>query len=236
MLRWILGFLLLATSLAGAQTALAEDARWRINNIPLDMPLEEEFNGEFLEGIYQEKLADRLIASVLNEWPSYWIRSTLKLGKLTPDDAQPGAEFDPKHERMEIYFSSEADGRRAFWIRSRKPMDAPADAEGIAKAMAMIEAGFGKPDHVVTEPDRPGDAILVIADPAAKAALPANLALTPQQYADFWHMDLQERARILGPDFRGAVILLIAFQGKLQAMQSELIDMKRAQTVFNLGN
>ena len=235
MLRWILGSLLLALSLAGAP-ALAEEARWRINNIPLDMPLEEEFNGEFLEGIYQEKLADRLISSVLNEWPSYWIHSTLKIGKLTPDDAQQGAELDPKHERMEIYFSSKADGRRAFWIRSRKPMDTPADAEGIAKAMAMIEAGFGKPDHVITQADRPGDAILVIADPAAKAVLPATLTLTPQQYADFWHMDLQERARILGPDFRGAVILLIAFQGKLQAMQSELIDMKRAQSVFNLGN
>jgi hypothetical protein len=39
----------------------------------------------------------------------------------------------------------------------------------------------------------------------------------------------------LGADFRGAIVLLIAFQGKLQAMQVELLDLKRAQTVFNLG-
>lgn len=236
-------FLALTMTCALASTAAAETARWRINNIPLDMPLEEELNGEFLEGIYQEQLADRLISSVLNEWPSYHIQSTLKTSKLAPADAVPGAERDLKHEQMELYFSSAADHRRIFWIRSRKPMDAPADAEGMAKTLALIEASFGKPDRIVTQADQPGDAILLIVDPslpaaeqqAIKSALPDPLILSHSDYMDFWSMDLQARAKILGPNFRGAVVMLVAFQGNLQAMQVELLDLKRAQTVFNLA-
>ncbi|WP_374655274.1 hypothetical protein [Dongia sp.] len=232
--RWIIACLMMTMGAAAAQEPPIQASAWRINNIPLDMPLEAEFNGEFLEGIYQEKLADRLIGSVLNEWPSYHIATTLKIGKLTAQDAQEGAELDPVHERMEIYFSSRADGRRAFWIRSRKPMDAPADAAGTAETLAMIEANFGKPTRIVTRRERPGDAIVIVADPAAKARLPDPLVLSDADYLDFWSMDLQDRARILGPDFRGAIVLLIAFQGRLQAMQTELIDLGRAQTVFEL--
>ena len=237
--------LALMLSCALVWPAAAETARWRINNIPLDMPLDDELDGEFLEGIYQEKLMDRLISSVLNEWPSYHINSTLKVGKgkVTQKDSAPGADTDPKNEQMELYFSSAADGHRIFWIRSRKPMNAPADAEGTAKTMALVESSFGKPDRVITEAERPGDAILIMVDPLLpadeqqkiKAALPDPLTLDHNDYVEFWSMDLQRRAKVLGPNFRGAIVLLIAFQGKLQSMQVELLDLKRAQTVFNLG-
>ncbi len=238
--------ILMALTLIVAQTgiALADSGRWRINNIPLDMPLEDELDGEFLEGIYQEKLGDRLISSVLNEWPSYHIDTTLKVGqgKVTKKDAVPGAELDPQNEQMELYFSSAADGRKAFWIRSRKPMNAPADADGTAKSLALVEQTFAKPDRIITDPEMPGNAILVIVDrglPAdaqekIRAGLPDPLTLAHEDYVSFWSMDLQARAKILGPNFRGAIVELIAFQGKLQAMQTELLDLNRAQTVFKL--
>lgn len=243
MLRIVLAALLLA-----AQTtyAAAETGRLRINNIPLDMPLNDELDGEFLEGIYQEKLNDRLISSVLNEWPVYHIDSTLKAGKgkLTKKDSAPGAALDPKNEQMQLFFSSAADQRKIYWIRTRKPMDAPADAEGTAKSLSLIESSFGKPDRIITDAEMPGDAIIIIVDPqlpadqaqAIKAALPDPMTLSHDDYMSFWSMDLQSRARILGPNFRGAIVQLFAFNGRVESMQSELLDLKRAQTVLNLSN
>ncbi|MBI2256377.1 MAG: hypothetical protein HYU58_17270 [Proteobacteria bacterium] len=240
--------IVLATLLLAAQTGLAaaDNGRLKINNIPLDMPLNDELDGEYLEGIYQEKLMDKLISSVLNEWPVYHIDSTLKAGKgkVSKKDSVPGAEADPKNEQMQLYFSSAADQRRIYWIRSRKPMNAPADADGTAKSLAMIETSFGKPDRIVTDAEMPGDAIIIIVDPqlpadqaqAIKAALPDPMVLSHDDYMTFWSMDLQARARILGPNFRGAIVQLFAFKGRLESMQSELLDLKRAQTVLNLGN
>lgn len=240
--------IVLATLLLAAQTtfAIADTGRLRINNIPLDMPLDDELDGEFLEGIYQEKLMDRLISSVLNEWPIYHIDSTLKVGKgkLTKKDSAPGAALDPKNEQMQLYFSSAADQRKVFWIRTRKPMDAAADADGTAKSLAMIETSFGKPDRIITDAEMPGDAIIIIVDPqlpadqaqAIKAALPDPLTLSHEDYMSFWSMDLQARAKILGPNFRGAIVQLFAFKGRLESMQTELLDLKRAQTVLNLSN
>jgi hypothetical protein len=243
MLRIVLAALLLA-----AQTtyAVADAGRLKINNIPLDMPLEDELDGESLEGIYQEKLNDRLISSVLNEWPVYHIDSTLKAGKgkLTKKDSAAGAALDPKNEQMQLYFSSAADQRKIYWIRTRKPMNAPADADGTAKSLAMIEASFGKPDRIITDAELPGDAIIIIVDPqlpadqaqAIKAALPDPMTLSHDDYLSFWSMDLQARAKILGPNFRGAIVQLFAFNGRVESMQSELLDLKRAQTVLNLSN
>jgi len=248
MRRIILATLLLAAqaTFALATPVLADMGRLKINNIPLDMPLNDELDGEYLEGIYQEKLMDRLISSVLNEWPIYHIDSTLKVGKgkVTKKDSVAGAELDPKNEQMQIYFSSAADQRRAYWIRSRKPMDAAADAEGTAKSLALIESSFGKPDRVITDAEMPGDAIVIIVDPqlpadqaqAIKAALPDPMTLSHEDYMSFWSMDLQARAKILGPNFRGAIVQLFAFQGRVQSMQSELLDLTRAQTVLNLSN
>ncbi|MDY0872358.1 hypothetical protein [Dongia rigui] len=239
--------IVLATLLLAAQTtyAVAETGRLKINNIPLDMPLNEELDGEYLEGIYQEKLNDRLITSVLNEWPIYHIDSTLKVGKgkVTKKDSVAGADTDPKNEQMQLYFSSAADQRRIFWIRTRKPMNAPADADGTAKSLAMIESSFGKPDRVITDAEMPGDAIVIIVDPqlpadqaqAIKAALPDPMTLSHDDYMSFWSMDLQARAKILGPNFRGAIVLLVAFKERLELMQTELLDLKRAQTVLNLN-
>ncbi|MBK8160020.1 MAG: hypothetical protein IPK59_15045 [Rhodospirillaceae bacterium] len=242
-----LACLLIALCIASNVPAHADDGatRWRINNIPLDMPLDDALNGEFLEGIYQEKLHDRLMYSVLTEWPSYHIHSTLKVGgKLAEGDANQAVESDSRHEQMDLYFSSAADQHRLFWIRTRKPLEGAADETGIAQVMQMVEGSFGKPDRIVTAADWPGNAILIMVDPALGsaeraailAALPDPLALDHEDFLDFWSMDLQRRAKILGSNFRGAIVMLTAFQGRLQGLQSELLDLGRAQTVFNLAH
>lgn len=235
-------FVLLALLAFGATPALSQDSPrpWRINNIPLDMPVVDALNGEYLEGIYQEKLMDRLISSVLNEWPSYSIHSVLKSkGKVSSADKAD----DPGNERMELYFSSAGDGRRLFWIRASRPLDGADGTEGIAHALTMIEQGFAKPDRVITDPDWPGSAILIMVDrglpPAEqdrlRAALKDPLVLSDAEFSDFWAMDLQQRAHILGPGFRGAIAILNAYQGQLRSLQLELLDLNRARTVFNLG-
>lgn len=230
-----------------ARGTLAQDTGpqpWRINNIPLDMPMDEELNGEFLEGIYQEKLMDRLISSVLNEWPIYHIHSTLKAkkGKLTKADSKAGADTDPENDQMDLYFSSAADQRRVFWIRSHRPLSGNADADGMANMLKLTEGNFGKPDRVVSDAEMPGNVILVMVDPAIaadeqarlKAALPDPLTLSHDDFVDFWAMDLQSRAKILGRDFRGALVMINSFQGKFTGLQTELLDLKRAQTVLVL--
>jgi hypothetical protein len=238
--RWLcLLALLLCAGPAAAQETSAQEvgAPWRINNIPLDIPLEGELGGEYLEGIYQEKLMDRLQSSVLNEWPSYHIHSTLKIDRSKLAKSNPATE-----EAMDLYFSSATDAHRLFWIRTHKPMSAPADAAGIAAVIAMIENNFAKVDRVITDAAMPGNAILLIVDAHLPpdeqarmlAGLPEPFILSHDDFTEFWAMDLQSRARVLGRDFRGAIVLLNSYNGQLQSMQTELLDLKRAQLVFVL--
>lgn len=236
--------ILLAVLLAGAAQAQegspAPAQSWRINNIPLDMPLEEDLNGEYLEGVYQEKLGDRLIDSVGIPWPSYRIQSTLKggSGRVAAADSAD----DAGNERMELHFSSKADGARIFWIRTSRPVAGAGNTEAIAHTIGMIEKGFAKADRIVTDEQSPGSAILVIIDTALpadeqarlRAAIASPLKLGHADFAGFWAMDLQQRARVLGRDFRGGIAILNAWDGDLKSVQLELLDLRRAQTVFRL--
>lgn len=215
-----------AALLAGRGAPALAAERWRIEDIPLDMPLDADLDGEYLEGIYQEKIgAERLVDSVLNEWPIYHMQSTLK-----------------GERKLELYFSSAADGRRIFWIRENRPLTGKNDPKTVDLAVQQVEAAFAPADRVIADPAGGGSVILLIADKALPpdsqkamlAPIPNPLVLTADQFSRFWLMDLQERATLLGPDFRGAVVMLNVFQGKLTNTQAELIDLRRAQTVLNL--
>lgn len=209
---------------AGLGRAQAGD-RWRIENIPLDMPLEADLDGEYLEGIFQEKIGDRLQEGLLTEWPIQHGDYTLK-----------------GERKLELYFSSAADGRRVFWIRENRPLNSPNDPTSVDLAVKQAEAAYAPADRTIADPDGGGSVILLIADnglpPDSRTAMldsiPNPLKLTSDQFSRFWAMDLQERATILGPDFRGAVVMINVFQGKLTNLQAELIDLHRAQTVLNL--
>lgn len=221
MKRLLLG---IAAWIAAMQLALAEEPRQRVMNIPLDMPLDAPLDGEYLEGIYQEKLSDVLRDSVLVESPIPHIES-----RFTDNRA------------LQLWFSSAEDGRRVFWARLSQSLEGrelrPQDA------LANFEATFGKPDRVAEVKGELGSFwILLKLDPRLPEArratilkqLDASFTPTPAQIADFGLADLRSRAKLLTPDYRGAVLFLTAFKDKVGSMQTDLIDMVRAQTVLNL--
>ncbi|HWA48035.1 MAG TPA: hypothetical protein VG742_07165 [Dongiaceae bacterium] len=219
--------LLAAIALLGAAHLVwAEEPRQRLMNIPLDMPLEEELDGEFLEGIYQEKLLPELKDSVLIETPIQHIES-----HFTDDRA------------LELWFSSREDGRRVFWAHLTQSF-----AEGKESkpetALANFEAIFGKPDVMrESKSDISGSWILIKIDPrlsderraTIQRQLDASFNPTPDQIGGFSFLDMRDRIALLGPDFRGAIFSFSAFKGKVGAQQTELLDMVRAHSVLNLA-
>jgi hypothetical protein len=221
MRRFMIGLVALV---AASHLALAEEPRQRVMNVPLDMPLDEPLDGEFLEGIYQEKLGDVLKDSVLIDAPIPHIES----------------HFTDNRD-LQLWFSSAEDGQRVFWARLAQSFEGkdlkPADA------LANFEATFGKPDKIAEVKGELGSYwILLKLDPRLPEArratilrqLDASFTPTPAQIADFGLTDLRSRTKLLTPDFRGAVFFLTSFKGKVGSMQTDLIDMVRAQTVLNL--
>jgi hypothetical protein len=216
--------LALIALLVGARVVSAEEPRQRVMDIPLDMPLTEPLDGEYLEGIFQEKLGGILRDSVLIEAPIPHIASRFT-----------------ENRSLELWFSSEEDGRRVFWARLTQGF-----AHGNLKpedALANFEATFGKPDKVAElKSETSRFWILLKLDPHLPEArratilrqLNASFNPTPDQIGGFGLADMRSRARLLTPDFRGAVFFLTASRCKVGSMQTDLIDMVRAQTVLNL--
>ena len=222
MKRLVLGLVAL---LAAAGIATAEEPRQRLMNVPLDLPLDEPLDGEFLEGIYQEKLHDVLKDSVLIEAPIQHIESHFT-----------------ENRALELWFSSREDGRRVFWARLTQRFDEGKDMKP-EMALANFEATFGKPDKMVqVKGDANASWILLKLDPRLPDERRATIARqldssfnpTPDQIGDFIFTDLRDRVKLLTPDFRGAVFYMSAFKGKVGAIQTDLIDMVRAQSVLNL--
>ncbi len=214
---------LAALSIAGR--AAAEEPRQRVMDVPLDMPLEDALDGEFLEGIYEDKLHDILKDSVLVETPIQHIQS----------------RFTDKR-RLELWFSSREDGRRVFWAHLTQEFDEGKEPSP-ETALANFEATFGKPDRIAeVKNETSGSWVLLKLDPRLpeerRAAILRQLDVTfrptDDQVGDFMFMDLRDRVKLLGLDFRGAVFNVTAFKGKVGAMQTDLIDMVKAQTVLNL--
>ena len=213
--------------------------RWRILGVPLDMPESDEvaLDGQFLEGIYQGDYGTRmphnyggyihghLKDSLLPELPFYHINSTMR------DDRQ-----------LELWFSAKEDGRKTFGVEYHQTLEGKAGSKDPATAIKQAEAAFGKPDRTITSPAVPGQTILLFVDSslpkdkrdAIVARLPNSQQMAKDDIGKFSRTDLRERARILGPDFRGAIITLYGFKGKVTGIDAELLDLQRARTVFNL--
>lgn len=206
--------------------ATAETPRQRVMNIPLDMPLEAELDGEYLEGIYQEKLLPELRDSVLIEAPIAHIESSFT-----------------GNRRLELWFSSREDGRRVFWAHLTQGFEGEAQPSPEI-ALANFEAVFGKPDLMrASKGDLSGSWIALKIDPrlgderraAIQRQLEASFKPNADQIGGFTFLDMRERLKLLGPDFRGAIFSFSAFRGKVAAQQTELLDMVRAHSVLNLA-
>ena len=217
--------LALAAFILASGIAAAEEPRQRVMNVPLDMPLDEPLDGEYLEGIYQEKLNDVLKDSVLIEAPIQHIESHFT-----------------ENRALELWFSAREDGRRVFWARLTQSYGEGKQIKPEI-ALANFEATFGKPDKIAqVKGDVSASWILLKLDPRLPEErratilkqLDASFTPTPDQIGDFVFADLRDRVKLLTPDFRGAVLCMTAFKGKVGAIQTDLIDMVRAQSVLNL--
>lgn len=219
---------LIAAGAAGwsmAGVAQAEEPRQRLMDVPLDMPLEEDLDGEYLEGIYQEKLMSVLKDSVLIENPIQHIESNFT-----------------ENRKLELWFSAREDGRRVFWAHLFQGFDEGKE-QSPEVALANFQSVFGKPDIVkVDKADGRGSWVLLKLDPRLPAErrasilqrLEASFQPTPDQIGDFLFLDMRDRVKLLGQDFRGAIFYFSAFKNKVAGQNTELLDMTRANTVLNL--
>ena len=226
--------------IATASVASAGE-HWRIVSVPLDMPLSDEsdLDGQALEGLYQGDygknmphnfggyIGPNLKSSGLNQTPFYHINSTLKDGR-----------------DFELWFSSADDGRKTFGVRLNIPYSDKRN-QLVTDAIKEVETAFGKPDLEFSPPATATQKILVIADrtmekaryDAVLARLPKAEQINPKDADSFWEADLDQLARILGPDFRGVIVICNADRasGRMVSGEAQLLDLKRARTVFNLG-
>ena len=234
-------FLLLGplVSLASWSPALAADRR-RLASVPLDMPLsdQEALDNQFLEGLYQGDygksmprnlggyLGGNVKSSGLVSSPYRHIDTVLKDGR-----------------RLQLWFSSESDGRKIFGVRLDTPyIEKP--TRDYNQAISEIQSAWGKPDLELSPADAKGvQQIEIFVDhtmsgdrlAAVMARLPGADKLPPKDVNDFWDSDLRDYGRILGSRFRGAIAVVNQQNGKLVGEELLLVDMVRAATVFNLG-
>jgi hypothetical protein len=222
MKRLVVGLVAL---LSAAQMAWAEEPCQRVMDVPLDMPMDDPLDGEFLEGIYEEQLHDVLKDSVLIEAPIQHIQSHFT-----------------ENRTLELWFSSKEEGRRVFWAHLTQEFTEGKEIKP-ETALANFEATFGKPDKTAqVKGEISGSWILLKLDPRLPEErratilkqLDASFNPTPDQIGDFGLTDMRDRVKLLTPDFRGAVFVFTAFKGKVRSLQTDLIDMVRAQSVLNL--
>ncbi len=108
-----------------------------------------------------------------------------------------------------------------------------------------MQATYGKADIEFSPPASKGaQRIQVFVDrtmpkerlAAVLTRLPAADKMNAKDIDEFWRADLRGLARLLGPEFRDAIVSTGMENGKLVAQQAELVDLIRARTVFNLGD
>ena len=213
---------------------------WRLVSIPLDMPMDDQFalDGQALEGLYQGDYGTKMLqnyggyigpnlkSSDLNESPFYHIDSTLKDGRT-----------------FELWFSAAEDGRKVFGVRLNIPYS-DKRKELVLEAIKEVESAYGKPDLEFSPTSMTTQKIIVIADrtlPKEKydsvvARLPKAGRVGQKDADSFWNADLRQWVRILGPGFRGVILVLNADlkTARLVSGTAQLIDLERARTVFNL--
>jgi len=232
---FLAGLLLLSMHTAAALAA----ERWRVASVPLDMPLDdtEALDNQALEGLYQGDygrdmphnlggyLGGNVKESGLRESPFDRINTKLKDGR-----------------NLELWFSSAEDGHKTFGVHLETPwIEKP--TRDFKPALAEVQAAFGKPDLEFSPPESGNSQhVEVFVDrtmPKPRydtviARLPKAEGLSKKDANDFWRSDLRNWARLLGPDFRGAIVILGAKKNKLVNEDASLIDLMRARTVFNL--
>lgn len=139
-----------------------------------------------------------------------------------------------------MHFTNKEDGERIFWVRVNSgPLPAGARADAV---LPQLERQFGVADRLYVDAEGSGSVILLFVDKALPedqrrriaGNLPAPNAFTAEQFRTFWDMSLAERAQLLSVDFRGAIAVVNVWQGELRSLQTELLDLRGAATIYTL--
>jgi len=220
---------------AGPSFAALDDKPWRVALLPLDIPMDEALNGEFLEGIYDEHLQPFIRSSLRPDGdPLVHIET-----RLSP---RSGAKTDSEKDiTLGLWFSSQETGQRAYWLRMMQPLAASVPERTFAEkvggrfgaAAKTIRAADGAITWVVSlylAPDTPSPQ-----KGAAAAGVAKDWPADYQALADIQGRDLRGKARLLGREFRGAMVSYgVDRDGQVSASSMELVDMPLAASVLKL--
>ena len=206
-------------------TAEERPARWRLASVPLDLPMDGGLDDQALEGLYQGAygtsfpsnfggaLGGRVKDSVLVQSPFWHIETKLE-----------------GERRLQLWFSSAEDGRKVFGVRLSAPSAKARGGEASA-VLAELEAAYGKPDLALESPmGKAKQQILIFVDrempqerrEAVRARLPKPQDVASGDVGSFWQADLRDWARLLGPDFRGAAVVLMVTHTQVGDLEGEV--------------
>ncbi len=189
---------------AAPRPGFAEE-KMRIKGFHLGMSLAE---GE-IEGVYQSALGEQIEDSVGLTFPYDHVETKLLDGS-----------------RLSLHFTAAEDGGELFWVRLSTswlwPVERPAPT--LADVLADIEKRFGAASRSAGPPDGTGDLLLVFAAPGTSADLPDPLAIPPEAIGGVQFLSYRQRIALFGRQFHGAVITIVAREGKVVAMVEELAD------------
>jgi hypothetical protein len=188
----------------------------QIKGLHLGMSLAD---GE-IEGVYETTLEGEVEDSVGLTFPYDHIETKLVDGS-----------------RLSLHFTPATDGAELFWIRLATSWLWPIErsSPALPAILADIEQRFGAPTRSLGPRDGTGDLLLVFATPGTSADLPETLALAPEEIGGVQFLSYQQRVALFGREFHGAVITIVAREGKVAAMVEELADHPRGGTVLVPG-
>ena len=165
-----------------------------------------------IESIYEGPLKPQIAESGTMNVPYSAIHTRLKDGTL-----------------MYLYFAPAIENKKLFAVvhikrygSERQPSSLTVEA--VIKGM---ERQLGKP-VLSLEPTSTMRLLIYLA--AGSAPVDANL--TPESVRDIMFIDFPSRVRLLGTDFKGAIVMISHDKGKVQSIRQELWDHRLATTVF----
>lgn len=157
-----------------------------------------------IDQVYEETLKPYLQDSVLLDAPYPHIESTLKDGT-----------------KITLEFSSAATDRRLFAIHWNHGFSPPQEVKALRQS---LEQRYGKPAWESTDPGA-----VVLGFPSAGRR---DVKLSPAQLREFLFFGFQERAAILGVDFKGTVVTVVTHRSSVVRVVTEKLDYPLATTVL----
>ena len=165
-----------------------------------------------IDSIYETQLKPQIAESGLMNLPYTVIHTRLKDGTL-----------------LYLHFAPPVEGKKLFGVVhiKRYGSDKQPSTLALETVLKAMERQLGKPG-VSLEPD-PAMRVLIY---SMAGTPPVDPNLTPDSVRNITFMDFPGRVRLLGADFKGAIVLITVDKGKVQSIRQELWDHRLATSVF----